>query len=143
MTTKQPDSARPSERGSGPATPGVAAADQIYGAYPGGPSSGRSGGALQPRAAVRGIGDFEALRERLALRGRHRRRVRHAIEVVFFGVALALSTGIYLGFKAHARPANASEMVLEGSGDIDLSDEMRLLLNELWTMEDMERLPRR
>lgn len=146
MGTHKPHAERPPRKAS--ATRGFATADHIRGTYPGGPSAGRPGGAQHQRAAVRGtalrgIREVEAGRERLVLRRRHRRRVRHAVEVLVLGLALALSTGIYLGFEAHVSPERATEKVLESSGDIDLSDEMRWLLSELWKMEDMERLPRR
>ncbi len=141
MTTNKPYAERPAQKGSAPRA--FATADHITGTYPGGPSAGCDRESRHQPAAIRGIGDVEALRERLDLRQRHRRRVRHAIEVLILGMALAVSAGAYVGFEAHDSPAKATETVLEGHGDIDLSDEMRLLLNELWTMEDMERLPRR
>ena len=141
MGTRKPHAEKPPQKAS--ATGGFATAEHITGAYPGGPSSGYPGGAQHPRAAIRGIGDFEALRERQVLRGKHRRRVKHVIEVLVLGLALALSAGIYLGFEAHVSPERATEKVLESNGEIDVSDEMRWLVNELWRMENMERLPRR
>ncbi len=145
MMTHKPHAERPLEKGSAPRA--FATADHITGTYPGGPSAGCDREARHQGAAIRGVGDVEALRERLVLRRRHRRRARHAIEVLILGLALALSTGAYLGFEAHDSPERATERVLEGNGDgngdIDLSDEMRWLVNELWRMEDMERLPRR
>lgn len=141
MKIKQRKAARQPESGS--ATPALSTASHITGIYPGGPSSRRAAGAPQKAVAVRGISDAEERRERWVLRQRRRRRVRHAVEVLIFTLALAISAGAYLGFKAQVSPEEATEKVLRGSGEVDLSKEARRLLNELWKMEDMERLPRR
>ncbi len=118
-------------------------ADHITGTYPGGPSAEHTDSASLPSPAIHGIADVEMLRERLDLRRRHRRRVKHAIAVLLLGSALAVSTGVYLGFEAHTSLETPVEEVVRASGDLDLTDEMRWLLDELWRKENMERLPRR
>ncbi len=135
--------------------------DRISGAYPGGPTGqaglGQSGSEEPPRA-IRTAEDRARMADRRSQDDRLRsRRVRAALGVST-ALVLSAAAGISWGLISAARASD--EMVEWEDGGMtlpmierndggrtrpedQLSRELDRLVNELWKMEELERLPRR
>ena len=122
--------------------------DQISGAYPGGPTRHEKLGKAELDQPPRAIRSGEDLARRASLRGRDdrlRRRRLRAVAGVSATLLLSAAVGIYWGFTA----VRASEDMLKSEvGGVDgpraeVSRELDRLIDELWKMEELDRLPRR
>ena len=127
--------------------------DRISGAYPGGPTGQEGPGQAaseEPPRAIRTAEDHARMADRRSQDGRLRsRRVRTALGVSA-ALVLSAAAGISWGLISAAR---ASEEIVEWEEgrmarpatrpEDQLSHELDRLVNELWKMEELERLPRR
>ncbi len=123
--------------------------DEISGAYPGGPTRRERFGQAESNEARRAIRSGEDNERRAGLRGqdeRLRRRKLRAVLGVSATLLLSAAAGIYWGLSSAAR---ASDELMENVGvginrpEADISREMDRLIDQLWKMEELDRLPRR
>lgn len=120
---------------------------RITGSYPGGPSRGDADDPESGRPRRRGLRGAEDLEERLHAKYRSAvGRKRRKRLLIAFGVAVLVAgaTGFWMGLQAH-RSADeiASEQERRPEAEFDITRERNLLLQQLWLMEDLERVPRR
>ncbi len=127
--------------------------DRISGAYPGGPTGQEGLGQAaseEPPRAIRTAEDLARMADRRSHDGRLRsRRIRTAVGVSA-ALVLSAAAGISWGLISAARASD--EMVEWEDGGMtrpatrpedQLSHELDRLVQELWKMEELERLPRR
>lgn len=122
--------------------------DEISGAYPGGPTRRERFGQAESNKAPRAIRSGEDNERRARLRGRDnrlRRRKARAILGVSVTLVLSAAAGIFWGLTS----ARASDELMEKAEvrinrpEADISREMDRLIDQLWKMEELDRLPRR
>lgn len=122
--------------------------DRITGAYPGGPTRGVKRGGEDSSQAARTIrgGEDHARSARLR-EHEHRIRRRRIRVVIGVGATLLISAaaGVFLGLSTtrHAEKALLQEAQSVNSPDDVISRELDRLIDELWRMEELERVPRR
>ncbi len=122
--------------------------DRISGAYPGGPTRHEEPGHAELDEPPRTIRSGEDQARRAGLRGRdarlRRRRIR-AVVGVSVTLLLSAAVGIYWGFSTVRASDELVEWEVGGVNkpDAELSREVGRLIDELWKMEELERLPRR
>ena len=122
--------------------------EQILGAYPGGPTRPDQLEQVESNEAPRALRRGEDHERRAGLRSRSERIKSRRVRVVLgVGATLIVSAaaGIYWGFSASRNSDEALERarVRVNRSEVDVSREMDRLIEELWKMEDMDRMPRR
>lgn len=122
--------------------------DEISGAYPGGPTRRERFGQAESNEAPRAIRSGEDNERRAGRRDQHdrlRRRKVRAILGVSVTLLISAAAGIYLGLSA----VRASDELMEKAEvginrpEAEISREMDRLIDQLWKMEELDRLPRR